>query len=246
MTPLNKWKEVVGFARIEFAPDKDWDGNKFPVLAHALQLNWDVHPTLLAMLVNIRYRIRNKYPKARVYITPNGGFAYSGHSSRSLHKGKKNDYLDFKLPTGECFFNGKLARAADITVVLGQHTSVNMAHIVVEFIQPYIDKDWGLGLYLHNNFVHIDWRKGVEDRTDAVWYRDEKGKYHFYRFPELARMLENATSAHAEVAQADEDAALLDVSNATPSMQVKDKASNKDPQTETDTDEQTSPQDEVT
>jgi hypothetical protein len=149
------WDQVEGFVRHEFAPPHPHGGD------------WDMDASLIFMLGAIRKRAIKRRTNAQVIIHKNGGFAYEGHASKSLHyKGRAVDF-HINVP--------RETQGNDLTVEWERMPVIELAVIVYEMT----DDRYGLGVYSWG--VHLDYRADVEDRTDATWYRDLSGEYHFSR-----------------------------------------------------------------
>jgi len=173
------WKNVNGFSKAEFAPAKDKEGDVLTdtTLCY-LNESWDMHPCLIGKAQELRSK-PNEYHATRIIVSKNGGFAYTGHADHSLHY---------------CLFEESVK--SNNNVDIGRAMDFHYKNIVglwpwyeaAMFTWKHIDERFGLGFYPYSNtgFVHLDYRKDVEGRHPAVWWRDKNGKYRtypFYQFP---------------------------------------------------------------
>lgn len=211
-TRLIDWSRVVGYSKSEFDSAKLGPNG-----------NWDMHPELMRVMQNYRSEMKHKYQTVSVNITPDGGFCLDGHSSRSLHKPVvHNDYMNFATPNGVVHWKGPIGRACDSFVLYGtERRSLTPVEMAVELYHTEgVDKRVGIGVYPFNGFIHTDWREGVEDRTDAVWWRDESGEYHFHPFNDFYGMLDEINLVLGEVEDLPGDEA--------PSEEAKDESDESD------------------
>jgi len=155
------WDQVEGFVRHEFAPPHPHDDD------------WDMDASLIFMLGAIRKRaIRKHGIGTTVIVHPNGGFAYDGHASKSLHY--RGRAVDFHINLGD-----------KDNVSRGTLNPIRQAGLIYDLT----DNRYGLGVYTWG--CHLDYREGVEDRTDATWFYDGEG-YRFERYDKFYRTISNA------------------------------------------------------
>jgi hypothetical protein len=160
------WKDVEGFSKREFAPPEEPDHK------------WDMHPTLLTHLVNMRENGLDRFNgEFRILVHANGGYSTDGHSKSSLHYGIEADTL-----------NGiRLGRAVDFHC---ENFSENhKCWVIVNWIDQLMllresiggdDEHFGVGLHPNWNQqgFHFDYRVGA--RGGAVWWSKD-GKYKTYQ-----------------------------------------------------------------
>jgi len=197
------WSGVVGFKKEEFKPlgiDEPMPGGTVALA------EWDMHSRLIHKLERTRVKAAEEVPGGRIQIVikPNGGYAVTGHSDRSLHRG-----VVWERRQGVMF-----GRAADFSIqerdpVVSTWETwpwVRQAILVHSICGP----EWGIGIYPHwkDPGLHLDWRGpgytedgsppggppggalvNITDRTPAVWTRDPAGKYKFYQFKNFWKLI---------------------------------------------------------
>ena len=178
-----RWGTVQGFCKHEFAPPEDLEQRDNETW------DWDMDYLLMLILQEIREEAKRMYGNAKVIIHRNGGFSYTGHAKTSLHyQGRAVDFhisvpddVNPELqPTGDWH---RLSVADTAVLVYGQVSGSNH----------------GIGLYSWG--IHLDNREGVSGRTDATWFRDDDGEYHFQRFKDFFITLGNAISDNGKLTE---------------------------------------------
>lgn len=190
------WSAVLGFSKQEFKP--------LGVLAPDAS-DWDMHARLIHKLERIRTAAIAEEPvvQIRIVIKPNGGYAVTGHSGRSLHRG-----VSWERRRGVHF-----GRAADFSIQ--EQDRLDSIWQTWPWIRQAIlvhslcGEEWGIGIYPHwkDPGLHLDWRgpgytqedlpgrnpdgerKEITDRTPAVWTRDPVGEYKFYQFKNFWKLI---------------------------------------------------------
>lgn len=181
------WSAMVGFSKQEFEPADR--GVEVP--------SWDMHSRLIHKLERIRFKVIGETPdvRIRIVIKDNSGYAVTGHSKRSLHRG-----VIWERRQGVHF-----GRAADFSIQ--EQDQVASAWETWPWIRQAIlvhslcGEEWGIGIYPHwkDPGLHLDWRgpgyteggerKEITDRTPAVWTRDPAGEYKFYQFKNFWKLI---------------------------------------------------------
>ena len=192
---LVNWKEVKGFSKGEFEPYSE-DGSML-----ASDLTWDMHPTLIYQLQDIRERGVKKYHRFQVVVHRNGGLSLSGHSPTSLHYGSQEHDREFvKDLTGldrclvgrACDFHCRFMSGDGIWVGVPW---LDQALIVMAGLD---ELQYGLGFMPNWNQqgCHLDVRLGI--RTPAVWWKKDGGEYRNYVWGDLHEALRDVILYRSE------------------------------------------------
>ena len=177
-----RWGAVEGFCKHEFAPPEDLDMKNE-------MWQWDMNYLLILILQAIRIEAKRMYGNSKVIIHKNGGFSYTGHAKTSLHY--QGRAVDFHISVPD-----------DVNPELpptGLWRRLSVADTAILVYDQVTGSDYGIGLYSWG--VHLDNRAGVSGRTDATWFRDNDGEYHFQRFNGFFTTLGNAISDNGKLTE---------------------------------------------
>lgn len=170
VNPVKNWGAIEGFKEEEFLPPEN-----------PKKLNTKMNLDLIEKIVLIRKKAIEKYGFARIIINKNGGFSFNGHSKSSLHY--RGRAIDFYIEVG-------LISHTQNGIGLKEYRRLSQVESAI-LCYENTDKNFGIGVYSWG--IHLDYRKGVGDRTDAVWFRSSKdGQYHFHAYRHFEFMIADA------------------------------------------------------